>query len=96
MARKRRLTKSDKMIYDFIRKFTEEHEYSPTYMQICDGTGLKSKASVFYHLGLLRDFGYIKQDNGESRTIVLLRDLTDADIIVKAQKEETVENKEEK
>lgn len=46
-------------IYDFIVQYTTEHLYSPSVQDICDGTGYKSKSSVFEHLRKLEDIGVI-------------------------------------
>lgn len=50
---------AQKKIYDFIVKYTTENLYSPSVQDICDGTGFKSKSSVFVHLRKLESLGLI-------------------------------------
>lgn len=58
-------------IYAFIRQFIDANKYSPTVREICKGVGLKSTASVFCHLQILRRNGRINYVDGLPRTITI-------------------------
>ncbi len=58
-------------ILAFLNDFMEKYEYAPSVRQICDGVGLKSTATVHYHLRAMKDLGLITMDAGHNRTIVL-------------------------
>lgn len=60
-------------VYEFIVSFTTEHLYPPTFLEICIGVGLASKASVSVHVHQLAKEGKIKLDNsGQPRCIKLI------------------------
>lgn len=60
-------------VYDFIVKFTTEHLYPPTFLEICLGVGLASKASVSEYVHRLAKEGKIKLENsGQPRCIKLV------------------------
>lgn len=56
-------------IMTFIIEFICEHGYSPSYVEIMEGTGIKSKSTVSYQLLRLRDNGEINFIDCEPRTI---------------------------
>ena len=59
-------------VYDFILRYTTEHLYPPSFQEICTGTDLGSKASVFEYIHKLADDGKIVLgDSGQSRCIKL-------------------------
>ena len=58
-------------ILDFLRQFTARNGYAPSVREICAAVGLKSTASVHYHLGELKRQGLIDMDGGKNRTISL-------------------------
>ena len=41
------MTRRQSQLYFFIRKFNNENHYSPSFQEMADGVGLKSKASVY-------------------------------------------------
>lgn len=47
---------------NFIRNYHDEHGYMPSYKEIGDGIGLKSKSSVFTHMQKLFDDGVLETD----------------------------------
>lgn len=60
-------------VYEFIVKFTIEHLYPPTFLEIGQGVGLASKASVSEYVHLLANEGKIKLENsGQLRCIKLV------------------------
>ena len=58
-------------ILRFLRQFIDESGYAPSVREICAAVGLKSTASVHYHLGELKRQGLIEMDGGKNRTISL-------------------------
>lgn len=47
-------------IYDFLVSFITKNGFSPTIREICDGTGLKSTATIYRHLMVLEQMGRIR------------------------------------
>ncbi len=54
------MTETQQKIYDFIVTYTTEHLYSPSVNDICEGTGLKSKSTVWSHLAKIEKAGFIE------------------------------------
>ena len=66
-----KLTPKQQQIYDFILSFAESHGYPPSVREIAEAVGLKSPATVHFHLKGLREAGYISQAEGKTRAITL-------------------------
>ena len=64
-----KLTPKQQQIYDFILAFASEHGYPPSVREIAGAVGLKSPATVHFHLKGLREAGYITQAEGKTRAI---------------------------
>ena len=64
---------SDKQekILEFLNRYIEENGYPPAVREICAAVGVKSTATVSYHLGELKRQGRIQTESGKSRTISL-------------------------
>lgn len=74
MAKKPRyLTERQKEILEFIQEFQAEHGLSPTHREICDRFGYSSYGTVYKHLKLLQDKGFIRREWNQKRGIELLR-----------------------
>ena len=58
-------------ILQFLTDFIRENGYAPSVREICHAVGLKSTATVHYHLNALRDEGLISMDDLKKRTITL-------------------------
>lgn len=58
-------------ILTFLRQFAAENGYAPSVREICAAVGLKSTASVHYHLGELKRQGLIEMDENKNRAISL-------------------------
>ena len=58
-------------ILSFLKTFSAEKGYAPTVREIMHGVGLKSTASVHYHLSELDRQGYIQVDGAKNRAIRL-------------------------
>lgn len=67
----RKKSEKRELIYRFIVKYIAEKGYSPTMQEICDGTGIKSKATVSYLLNWLKADGIIDFVPHSARTITL-------------------------
>ncbi|WP_306150671.1 LexA family transcriptional regulator [Roseovarius sp. MMSF_3281] len=63
------MTPQQRKAYDFIVAFYEKHDYSPSFTEIADGTGLMSKSSVHRLVGALQDQGLIVHTHGRARSI---------------------------
>ena len=66
------LTKRQKDVLDFIKKYIAAHGYPPAIREICEGVKLSSPATVFVHMKNLEQAGYIKTTNNKFRTIEIL------------------------
>lgn len=53
------MTDIENKIYDFIVSYTQEHLYSPSMREICDGVG-RSKSTVWHHLAKIEKAGLIE------------------------------------
>ena len=58
----------------FLEEFTEAHGYPPTFREIGHHVGLKSSATVYRWLVLLRAKGLIKWEDHSPRTVRLVRE----------------------
>lgn len=58
--------KSEKIL-EFIRQFSQEQGYSPSIREIGEAVGLRSTASVSYHLQQLQEKGLLQSPGGKGR-----------------------------
>jgi repressor LexA len=68
------LTKRQKEIFDFIRKYAAKTGYPPTVREIGKAVGLHSSSTVHAHLANLEKVGLLKRDPSKPRAIELLFD----------------------
>ena len=68
------LTKRQKEIFDFIRKYAAKTGYPPTVREIGKAVGLHSSSTVHAHLANLEKIGLLKRDPSKPRAIELLFD----------------------
>ena len=66
-----KLTQKQQQIYDYILAFSEEHGYPPSVREIAEAIGLKSPATVHFHMKGLREAGVIAQAEGKTRAITI-------------------------
>jgi repressor LexA len=66
------LTKRQKEIFDFIRKYAAKTGYPPTVREIGKAVGLHSSSTVHAHLSNLEKLGLVKRDPSKPRAIELL------------------------
>jgi len=61
------LTKKQKKVYDWIKRFIQEHGYAPSYDEIRKGLGFNSLSTVYEHLKRLEEKGYIRSPWGNKK-----------------------------
>ncbi len=66
------LTKKQKEVLDFIKRFHAENKYPPSIRQICTAINLSSPATVHVHINHLVDKGYIKRSDEGNKALELL------------------------
>lgn len=74
LDRKDYLTQRQKEILDFIQEFREDKGYSPTHLEIRQRFGYSSYGTVYKHLKLLEDKGYLTRDANQKRGVMLVED----------------------
>jgi len=73
----KRLSNIRKQIIDFIEKFIEEYNYSPSVRDVASGCSIASSTVAQYHLNVLEREGYISRGRKVSRSISLLKGRAD-------------------
>lgn len=68
----RPLSKRQRQVYDFIRRYLAEHGVTPTYREIAEAFGWASLATVAEHLDHLEAKGYIVRTYNEVRGMRVL------------------------
>ncbi len=66
-----RTSNKRELIYDYLISYMTEHGYAPSIREICDAVGLKSTATVHYHLAELKRSGKIDINEKKKRSISL-------------------------
>ncbi|MBQ7040952.1 hypothetical protein IJN73_02715 [Candidatus Saccharibacteria bacterium] len=64
-----KLTKKQTAVYNFIKEFIEENNYSPSYRDIMSGLGLSSVSAVAEHVDNLVRLGALKKAPGAARSL---------------------------
>lgn len=67
------LTKTQNLIFEFIKGFIDENSYSPTSKDIQKRFDFKSVNAAFEHLKWIEKKGYIKRTPNVARSIVVLQ-----------------------
>jgi repressor LexA len=70
------LTKRQKEIFDYIRKYASKQGYPPTVREIGKAVGLHSSSTVHAHLANLEKIGLLRRDPTKPRAIELLKERT--------------------
>lgn len=68
------LTKRQREIFDFVRRYSGEHGYPPTVRDIGKAIGLTSSSTVHAHLANLEKLGLLRRDPTKPRAIEVLVD----------------------
>lgn len=66
------LTPRQKQVYNFIRKYLDNHGYPPTIREIQKGFKLKSTKGVKDHIDKLVEKGYLNRRDGSARALELV------------------------
>jgi len=66
------ITKKQKEVLDYIKKYSAEHGYPPAIREIGAGLGLSSPATVHSHVKKLEEAGCIRTSSNKFRTIEIL------------------------
>ncbi len=61
------LTKRQKQIFDYIKRYIEKYDYAPTFEEIKKHFRLSSFSTVHEHINSLKDKGYIEKIDNQSR-----------------------------
>lgn len=75
---KQTLTKKQKQMLDFVREYSDEYGYAPTFREIMDGLNYSSVATVAQHIENLVTKGFLHKRNNEARSIQLVEVDVDA------------------
>jgi repressor LexA len=68
------LTKRQKEIFEFVKRYSARHGYPPTVRDIGKAIGLTSSSTVHAHLANLEKLGLLRRDPSKPRAIELLVD----------------------
>jgi repressor LexA len=68
------LTKRQREIFEFVKRYSEEHGYPPTVRDIGKAIGLTSSSTVHAHLANLEKLGVLRRDPTKPRAIEVLVD----------------------
>jgi repressor LexA len=68
------LTKRQREIFDFIKRYSDRHGYPPTVRDIGKAIGLTSSSTVHAHLANLEKVGLLRRDPTKPRAIEILVD----------------------
>src|SRR3954466_8781453 len=66
------LTKRQREIFEFIKKYSAKHGYPPTVRDIGKAVGLASSSTVHAHLANLEKVGLLRRDPSKPRAIEML------------------------
>ena len=66
------LTKRQREIFDFIKRYSAQHGYPPTVRDIGKAIGLTSSSTVHAHLSNLEKLGLVRRDPTKPRALELL------------------------
>ena len=58
-------------IYEYIQRFIDENNYSPSVREIGERFDIKSTSTVHYYLEKMRASGLISQDANKKRAVTL-------------------------
>ena len=75
------LTKRQREIFDFVRRYGDEHGYPPTVRDIGKAIGLTSSSTVHAHLANLEKLGVLRRDPTKPRAIEVLVDKAKAAVV---------------
>lgn len=71
-ARKERGNPRREQVMDCIATYRIEHDMSPVVSEIAAAIGV-SRSTVWHHLKILRDMGFVSMDSSRARSLRILR-----------------------
>jgi repressor LexA len=54
------MTEKQKLVYDFIQTFIKMRGFSPSYSEIAQGLGMRSKSNIHRHIHTLKERGLLQ------------------------------------
>jgi SOS regulatory protein LexA len=66
------LTKRQKQVLDFIKKYITIHDYAPSLEEIKKHLRLSSVSTAHYHVQVLKDMGYLQKETNQPRAIDII------------------------
>ena len=54
------MTEKQKLVYDFIQAFIKMKGFSPSYSEIAQGLGMRSKSNIHRHIHSLKERGLLQ------------------------------------
>jgi len=75
------LTKRQKQILDYIKRFIDEKNYSPSLEEIKRHFNLASRSTIHYHIENLREKGYLNKLDNQARAIELSKGKKSSDLV---------------
>ena len=69
-----KLTRMQKVVYNYLKSQIKENGYPPSVREICDAIGLSSTSSVHAHLETLTEKGWINRSKSKNRSIEILEE----------------------
>lgn len=76
---KKKLSKRQQSIYEYICSYSAEHGYPPSVREIGVAVGLASPSTVHMHLQVLQEQGLIKRDSKKPRAIEVVNNPSEHD-----------------
>jgi repressor LexA len=73
------LTETQREILEFIEEYLRERGIAPTHREICQKLGFSSYGTVYRHLKLLQEKGFLRRDWNQKRGIELIRGIPDGE-----------------
>lgn len=65
------MSKKDRILLEFLQAFISSNGYAPTYTEMMEGTGEKSKNGIARKLNRLVNEGYVQRTSGKSRALIV-------------------------
>ncbi len=78
------LTKKQKQVLDYIKKFVQAYDYAPSYEEIARGIGLSSPSTIYVHVVNLIHKGYLTKRWNANRSLELPEDGSLTSAVVEA------------
>ena len=72
LSDREQLTEMQQLVFESILKYKSQYGYAPSIREICQMVGLASTSSVYGHLRMLEEKGYIARRVEAPRAIAVL------------------------